>query len=169
MPKNRASGTFGRWTLRNEFIRRMIYNYLFKSNSETKRNETKRNPALHHGTSYRLDRSGTTYSWKPLIHRGSLVQHPSMVNTIERDLTTGRDGRFATLKLLQRVANSGPVAHETTLTLKPAYCYRLGKTWNARNRFPVTERERYRERERGKEVEERSTPVSRYRARLEIS
>lgn len=126
MPKNRASGTLG-VELRETSSYAVWYTIIYSSPT-AKRNETKRNPALHHGTSYRLDRSGTTYSWKPLIHRGSAVQHPSMVNTIERDLTTGRDGRFATLKLLQRVANSGPVAHETTLTLKPAYCYRLGKT-----------------------------------------
>lgn len=107
----------------------MVYNYyLFSSMSETKRKETKVSCAASRNAVRRSDRSGTTYSWKALIHRGRAVQQPSIVNTIERDLTTGRDGRFATLKLLQRVANSGPVAHETTLTLKPAYCYRLGKT-----------------------------------------
>ena len=102
----------------------MMYNYLFKSNNETKISRTaSRNPVKPIRSKWNnvlvetIDRAGPRS-----------VQHPSIVNTIERDLTTGRDGRFETLKLLQRVANSGPVAHETTLTLKPAYCYRLGKT-----------------------------------------
>lgn len=56
------------------------------------------------------------------------IRHPSIVNTIERDLTTGRDGRSVFANVRAFATCRGPVAHETTLTLKPAYCYRLGKT-----------------------------------------